>query len=1720
MAKVSPPYFFDEFLRPIKRKEPTPRERALGFALKDLDWLHTLYYATDAARQNRTLHGYCMRVERLLINRPGKPVMPLAGTFIMSPTPDAEKAVLYTPYGGLELFDSRTDLLSEIEARLRDPDQRRQLLHFLSITERDGLPADEHLGLSTSVIEGAVMLDQERAIQAGQYKNVTMMLQELRKLPTLDGMLHILLDIMARSYFPGLKQADTRVNFFSRTPTDDGSRWVASLPLNETLLQFYVKHAWPTDRTHTFDNIGYDPSTLTPQQRAEDQRRWDSVVEQTSAILSRLLNSLLQTYWNEDINGGESRAQLFARVMSDKFRADLLFKHQDEIVSTDESLTLRTMLLPNQAMRDTTGSQLKLEKVRVHAPFQHYVDLAGTLMMSNSHAYLYTQSRGLQVLKDLKDLNATLLSMLKAAGHEDELLNFLSVDERSVFIGMDHMQVQGQPVTDDVFLEMVEDIVTKQSDNLNFALGLFRRSAGSIDLAALLDSALDVRTMLDSRLLEQPSGGRWTVHPITSGNGRPSTVQAEKAKLHLQRLEAIEAALAMERSQHPTLRELVAHALNLELAKRNLNLTADNIHINTYASRAREQEGRPPQKSSSMVEHFIARLARQSEALKDSLRTGLYGKRDAGLAHMLHSLSTTTFNAIIEQVMQSFVQSDLRTLPHLLLENNQTHLSHGLLQGLIGEVRLRQLSRSLPGPTLALLDASLDANGLTRLTRHGLNGFIPDAFGLTLNLGLDAIPQALANCFVLTERGGIDPNNSGTALLWTPRCGYEAFASVKVLLDALERRLQNPLERLPLLENVPVSRRLPHQSYSLGPLQRIDDDLLKNRQQTYSNFTRDEIDHVLSMGLSAQRFQDCMDRLIRRAPPSNLPRATAIARAMILQQALPVWLGMATPRDQILQAELIEQYRVSAADERDYLHGITSIRESAQSALTRLLKARFPEQDITPDNVLIPGNIDLAGNIQTLTDFALRHLPELNGDSIRPRSRTATPLPATLDGNAVVQLVRQLDLKKRFEQQLTTHLKSQTTATRERRELFCRQLPWQVLQYAHQHMLDERLSASAWGFIQQVFDMPDALARATVRGVTAFIRPLELIATEGSAKVKALGCYLIGPTSGAPGPLVLYAPYSPAHSLKEYPNEVALLNEFITPGALQDWVLEQLETKHQATYRNLLNQRFGKGPSDIRLGVSPITGNLLTRLFEDNAEMLLKMLASQFSRWGKSAWDAVTSLLTQGIPKGLQFMAGKLAYPLVVWRSYKLFKASAENLQEHHWQQALKMFALGVAEMAALRGALEDLLPQTEPPAEPVIQAPWLQPSQPAATTLGTLDVTDPERTRLQVFESHDVALDDLEKTTQPHMYRDRLNTRNYVPLAGKVYPIKKTGDGWRLNKGELRGPYVRQNAQGEWTLDLDRHNPRYGKTLSRYAGRRHTRSVVRSLINIEAVGMREIAALSSWKAQCIDEALNVATYYTVTCKRNLVHFAALRDANSRLGRFFSELFGIVTLTADQVQRIERRVDEVLDELINPTLVGPDSKRFVSGTDRYRSQDSFAFVLPTDEEHKIYLLGRFFDPPMDIYQNRLTAPFNLSAHARATVLIHEITHIRSSTEDLAYLDSMRPFADLINVDIPGAALMKTDLEDVRETALSLATPVTMLFKVWDAVSQLWEDFGDSPSTQLQMKKVLSTTGATSLDDARSIFMSNADKRIDTILANADSVTYLISELGRTLDAGA
>jgi len=1711
MAQLTPPYFFDEFLRPIHRKHPSERERALGLTLKDLDWLMAVYTATHAGRQAREAP---MTVETLVIERPGQPATALAGAFMMSPTPDGKKALLYSPYGGIEVFDNRAVALATLRERLRNETQHIDLIRFLSIEERQAFSFSGLFAVTTTTIEGIVFVDQEQAIEASQRQNVQRALDELRTTPTLASMLSTLLNIMARPYFPHLDQQYTLVNtFLVSAEANDVDRWIASATLSETLLQYYLKPEWPANCTRTFTHPRHDKSALPERRLKQDFERWERVVEQTAGVLSSLLSSLLQTWWNETRGGNPSRLDLFAQLMSDKFRADLLFKHQSGILSSEEAHRPRAIFLPDKASRSDWHATLNIEKISIHAPYQHYVELAATLLISDQHAYLYTQSRGLQTLKDVEDLKETLLSMLKAAGHQDELLNFLSLDERSLYLAMEGVQVSGLPVSDNVFTGMVKDIARKQLSNMEHALGLFRASDGEADLAALLDCALDVRPMLDSRLLALEAEGRWSLHPASSGNGRPSTVQAERAKQHLVALRATESVLATQRQRHPTLRSLATHALKAELNLRLLDLDPADVFANTYATQARQREDREPVSSRNMVDHLVERLANSATPIDDSPRTGLYSARRAGTATRWNNLDSRGFNQVIERAMLPFVQHDIHTLPRAFLESHRAEMGAALMQGLRSEAQLRLLNKTLSPDHYAMLDTVLRPDSMTREKRHGLQGFLPDAYGLTLTLGDDETPRALANCFVLTQRGGLDPDLSGEVVLWTPQQGHEPFASLKTLRQALQQRLALPDRRL--LQNLPISLRAPHQVYRLGPLQRIDEHLLNNRQQSYLDFHLDALDYWLAMPLGPTQLQDRLDDEMQRLAPSNLPRARAIAEAIVHQQALPVWLGMASAEEQWLHAELLEQYRLSAPDNQDYLHGLPPLREHVASALTNLLKARYPDAALDPEAILIPARVALDGRTQTLTDFALRHLPDLQADTLTPRALGLTPLPTTLDGTAVVQLVRQLDIAKTYRELLTTHLSADTDDARQRRDLFCRQLPWQLLRHAHEEKLEERLSPSAWSFIQQIFDMPDAVARDKVSGTTAMIRPLQLIATAGAGPVTVPCVYIIDPQTPATGPLVLYTPYAPLRVLTEYANEDKLLNDINRDGPLQDWIILQLGDPDQAIWRNLLKQPTSQDKRDASLASNPIRQNILLRLFNDNVIQLLKMLACQFARDGKDQWDGITSLLRKGIPMTLQFIAGKLAFPLVVWRSYTLFKTSAEALQSQHFAEGLRTFIQGVATLASLREQLDGLM--TALPSSSPANLPEDSPAP--AMTLASLAITDSTRTRMRHFEDVCVSLAALQESPVSHLFTDPTRNRTYAPVAGRVYPVRRVGERWRVSLAHELGPYVERNSQGEWVLDLSEREPRFGPALSRIRSRVITRRTERDSINIEAVGMPAIRAMSPVKAACIDGALNVAVFYTFRCARNLALFARQRDPNSPCGRFLTEMFGVLNVTPDQLIKIRRRVAEICDGLTQQDVISPNSSRFVTGSARWSPTQTYAFVIPEGADRKIYLLEHFFNTRMSTYLPHLTVPFDLDDHARAATLIHEMSHLVSGTEDIAYLDSMRPFLDIINRGTADGLRQHTALSNLQSTALSVLTPATMLFKSWDDLAERWEDFGSAGSTKLR-NKVLHLTGTKTLEDARQTFMSDPDRRMDIILANADSVTYLITHLGRRLEPGA
>jgi len=335
----------------------------------------------------------------------------------------------------------------------------------------------------------------------------------------------------------------------------------------------------------------------------------------------------------------------------------------------------------------------------------------------------------------------------------------------------------------------------------------------------------------------------------------------------------------------------------------------------------------------------------------------------------------------------------------------------------------------------------------------------------------------------------------------------------------------------------------------------------------------------------------------------------------------------------------------------------------------------------------------------------------------------------------------------------------------------------------------------------------------------------------------------------------------------------------------------------------------------------------------------------------------------------------------------------------------------------------------------------------------------------------------------------------------------------------------VRLDAERKWTLDLGASVRRHGPGWSAMMDRREVRTAVGQVMNVEARGLAEIRRMSPPRAQAIVEALDLATFYLHNCQQNLKLLDHQYPPVTRVHRFINRFFGI-PIDADTgpakfpevlAQKLMDTVTALLDEALEPALYSLNSRRFVSGAHIAEPERHWAFTIDGDPDRRIYLTENFFNPPTADFEGRLINHFDQRAHARATTLIHELTHIVSNTADVAYLNSTSPFSDLIEVQTQAGRDLQDWLRNVQENAYSISTPVGQLFKSSDAWGATGSDLGTEPEDDYIRQQILATTGGVDLSNARGIFKTNLTRRFNTQMDNADSLTLLITTLGRQLD---
>lgn len=537
--------------------------------------------------------------------------------------------------------------------------------------------------------------------------------------------------------------------------------------------------------------------------------------------------------------------------------------------------------------------------------------------------------------------------------------------------------------------------------------------------------------------------------------------------------------------------------------------------------------------------------------------------------------------------------------------------------------------------------------------------------------------------------------------------------------------------------------------------------------------------------------------------------------------------------------------------------------------------------------------------------------------------------------------------------------------------------------------------------------------------------------------------------------------------------------------------------------------------SEITLHDTPINDNLLERFHQDTLSLLPQLLRSQPQINAQADWEAVKSLFSHGVRLVPHLLPGKLASVFFLWRSYQDFKASAEGLQDHHWANALKSFIAGAITLFSL-GRLS-----WESEAE-TVSSEFAAEAHAPASTATTVQVASrwakvppvtPARIDLQTFETS-TALQSLKLDANKLVYGDSSTTQKYAAIAGKVYPAVQIEKAWYLRKEDgSQGPSLEE--KNSRLVVASTSQPVYRCRSKQRDAAQHEVEENRSIeMYVQARGMTQINRRYPARAFVIQQAVNRAREYAVNCLHNYV---TQRDnfEGKRLETVLKNFFEVTDITPSLLSKLEKVIIPVCQELTNPKDDLLYTERFLAGLNAKGRANVVAFVFKQDKQKIIHLTEVFFNPGMDRYTAHLPPRFNVDSHARAVTLIHELSHLVCDSDDLEVVQAMAPYLDLIDTTTDAGKHAKESLERHRSL---LSRYGQHLFAVKTG-HQVWTDLDQMPTHAGNYNKILSLTKTTNLADARLAFCSSqsADARIDVMLANADSIALLISEMGRQLD---
>ena len=572
------------------------------------------------------------------------------------------------------------------------------------------------------------------------------------------------------------------------------------------------------------------------------------------------------------------------------------------------------------------------------------------------------------------------------------------------------------------------------------------------------------------------------------------------------------------------------------------------------------------------------------------------------------------------------------------------------------------------------------------------------------------------------------------------------------------------------------------------------------------------------------------------------------------EEQLPLWLQLANHVDRRVYGRLLGQWGRLAQknNEAAFLDGLDTVVVYARKALLQQIRLDCPRVAlIDPDDYLLtvgPG----VGTRRSLTEWCLE-APFASDASVQvSHTASAGYVPDWMTPAYLKQLIRKVDVSKRYPRALEQALLSDPVDSARRRRLFVEQMAIQLPLRAFEYgFCGHNGFTWAGALMVQAVVHSDPLERV-IYNQEIVARPLAFLDQAGGAVHTAENLFVISARDSSDLPHILYRPEQTDAVLQQFSSRQALLNEITRTGSdLQALVISRLPSASRALFGNgaLQRARVRRSLSAIAspLLFSDLTvhGGLLASVFDENAKCLFNSalsasLSSETLRWTvfkKDLWQLFNARLpiasgpgaaVQWLMQTFSISQDVLAVPGDASRADdrcaigELIDSIAGMLMNPvmHLDERLRLSAAQRAEGAEPaheRGQIRHVrYAMTRFPGAhafndvTVMDYAW-------ANASGRLNTT--QRTQLETFRwspgpgEHSPEQAPTFSTDSPVRGGIRLRLgsgmasyANYTLIDSKVYGVRSIDDGWRLVdlRAPLRlGPWLRQDRQGVWKIDL-----------------------------------------------------------------------------------------------------------------------------------------------------------------------------------------------------------------------------------------------------------------------------------------------------------------------------